>query len=125
MRQRNRREAKALANMRLRLDASALDIGTAALHGEPRASTVPRKARASMGLSIAVELVRRGVAEPTRDMRRDAGRLQGSRKGARAPVGTPAASEPADLLRAGVGPEKDPATIWANLAVTASAPRPF
>jgi hypothetical protein len=69
MRQRNRREAKALANMRLRLDASALDIGTAALHGEPRASTVPRKARASMGLSIAVELVRRGVAEPTRDNR--------------------------------------------------------
>src|SRR5262245_56932160 len=36
-----------------------------AVSGEARAADLPRKAKAAIGLSIAVELVRRGLAVPT------------------------------------------------------------
>jgi 4-hydroxyphenylpyruvate dioxygenase-like putative hemolysin len=63
---RHGREAKALAFLRHRsLAASALEIGTAAVHGEERAIAMPRKAKAAIGMSIAVEFVRRGIAKPT------------------------------------------------------------
>jgi hypothetical protein len=67
---RQRREAKALAFLRGRpLPSSALQIGTAALSGEPRACDMPRRAKTAIGLSIAVELVRRRLAKPTPDNR--------------------------------------------------------
>jgi hypothetical protein len=69
MRNREQREAKALQLLKRWSDASALDIGTAALLGEPRAFAIPRKAKAAIGLSIAVELVRRKLAKPTKDNR--------------------------------------------------------
>lgn len=67
MRQRHTREANALQFLKLRRYASALDLGHAAIRGEPRAFHVPRSGRESIGLSIALELVRRGIARPTRD----------------------------------------------------------
>jgi hypothetical protein len=67
---RHDREAKALAFLRRRpFPSSALEIGTAAVAGEPRAFAMPRKAKAVIGMSIAIELVRRGLAEPTRENR--------------------------------------------------------
>ncbi|MFZ0149122.1 MAG: hypothetical protein WBG18_23240 [Xanthobacteraceae bacterium] len=69
MRNREQREAKALQLLRRWPDASALDIGVAAVHGEARAIAIPRKAKAAIGLSIAVELVRRKLASPTKDNR--------------------------------------------------------
>jgi hypothetical protein len=59
------REHRALRLLNRLPSASALDLGTAAVHGEPRALAMPRKAKAAIGLSIAVELVRRGLAKPT------------------------------------------------------------
>jgi hypothetical protein len=69
MRKREHREAKALQLLRRWPDVSALDIGIAAVSGEPRALAIPRKAKAAIGLSIAVELVRRKLAKPTKDNR--------------------------------------------------------
>jgi hypothetical protein len=69
MRNRDQREAKALQLLRRWPDASALDIGIAAVNGEPRAFAIPRKAKTAIGLSIAVELVRRKLAKPTKDNR--------------------------------------------------------
>jgi hypothetical protein len=69
MRNREQREAKALQLLRRWPDASALDIGIAAVQGESRAFAIPRKAKAAIGLSIAVELVRRKLAKPTKDNR--------------------------------------------------------
>jgi hypothetical protein len=69
MRNREQREAKALQLLRRWPDASALDIGTAAVHGEPRTFAIRRKAKAAIGLSIAVELVRRKLAKPNKGNR--------------------------------------------------------
>jgi hypothetical protein len=46
-----------------------LEIGTAAVQGELRAYAIPRGAKAAIGMRIAVELVRRGVAKPTLENR--------------------------------------------------------
>jgi hypothetical protein len=57
------REARAVVFLRQqRFAASALEIGVAALIGEARASAIPLKAKEAIGLSIAVELVRRKLA---------------------------------------------------------------
>jgi hypothetical protein len=69
MRNREQRETKALRLLSRLPSASAFEIGAAAVHGEPRAFAMPRKAKAAIGVSIAVELVRRGLATPTRDNR--------------------------------------------------------
>jgi hypothetical protein len=67
---RRTREAKALIFLRKAPFAcSPLEIGTAAVDGERRASAMPPKARAAIGLSIAIALVRRSLAKPTRDNR--------------------------------------------------------
>jgi hypothetical protein len=87
------REAKAVAFLRRqRLAASALEIGVAALSGEARASAIPPKGKEAIGLSIAVELVRRKLAKVTRENRfyrattRSAGSFGGaSREQARLP----------------------------------------
>ena len=63
------RENKALRLLHRLPSASALDVGTAAVDGEARAFAMPRKAKAAIGLSIAVELVRRGVAKPSPENR--------------------------------------------------------
>jgi hypothetical protein len=64
------REAKAIDFLqRQRFPASALEIGGAALSGEARASAIPPKAKEVIGLSIAVELVRRKLAKATRENR--------------------------------------------------------
>jgi hypothetical protein len=69
MRQRDHREHRVLAMLRRREHASALEIGTAALVGEPRAKRIPRSGKAAIELQIAVGLVRRGLAWPTPDNR--------------------------------------------------------
>ena len=61
-RQRDIREAKALVYLRMRGQASALEIGAAAVRGE--AWAIPRrpwKAKAHIGLTIAVALTRDGT----------------------------------------------------------------
>ena len=64
------REARAVVFLRRqRFAASALEIGVAAISGEARASAIPPKAKEVIGLSIAVELVRRKLAKATRDNR--------------------------------------------------------
>jgi hypothetical protein len=64
------REANAIAFLkRQRFAASALEIGVAAVSGEARASAIPPKAKEAIGLSIAVELVRRKLAKVTRENR--------------------------------------------------------
>lgn len=67
MRQRDMREANALQFLQLRRYASAIDLGHAAVRGEPRAFHIPRKGREAIGLSIGLEFVRRGLARPTRN----------------------------------------------------------
>ncbi len=67
MRQRDTREANALQFLKLRRYASALDLGHAAIRGEPRAFHIPRSGREAIGLSIALEFVRRGVTRATRN----------------------------------------------------------
>lgn len=69
MRQRDTREQRALAMLRRREHASALEIGTAALDGEPRAKQISRSGRAAIGMELAIALVRRGLAWPTADNR--------------------------------------------------------
>ena len=66
---RRSRESKALRLLHRLPSASALQIGMAAVTGEPRAFAMPRKAMAAIGLSIAVELVRRNVVEVTPENR--------------------------------------------------------
>lgn len=66
-RQRDEWEAKALRFLRLRARATALDIGAAAVRGEPRAAKISMSAREAIGLSIAVGLARRGVVTVERD----------------------------------------------------------
>lgn len=67
MRQRDRREAQAIAYLRrLNRCASVLEIGEAALRGEKwAASPKTWKAKAAIGLDIAVALTRRGLLRPT------------------------------------------------------------
>ncbi len=67
MRQRDTREANALQFLKLRRYASALDLGHAAIRGEPRAFHIPRRGREAIGLSIGIEFVRRGLVSATRD----------------------------------------------------------
>jgi hypothetical protein len=67
MRQRDDREGKALAMMRWRQRASALEIGSAAVAGEKRSRRMRMRDRELIGLGIASEWVRRGLAAPTRD----------------------------------------------------------
>lgn len=66
-RQRHRRHARALAFLRTRNQASALEIGAAAVRGEPWAAS-PKvwKAVESIGLALAIELVNAGQAQATR-----------------------------------------------------------
>lgn len=68
MRQRDRREAQALAFLRNRPCASALEIGAAAVDGEPwAASRKTWPAKAGIGLSMAVAFTKRGIVRPTRE----------------------------------------------------------
>jgi len=66
-RQRKTREAKALAFLRMRRTASALEIGAAAVRGEPWARG-PKvvTAKEEIGLSLAVRFARAGLVKPTR-----------------------------------------------------------
>jgi hypothetical protein len=66
-RQRDSREAKALAFLRLRHRASALEIGAAAVRGEAWARN-PKvwKAVEQIGLALAVTFVRAATVRPTR-----------------------------------------------------------
>jgi hypothetical protein len=67
MRRRDDRKAKALAFLRVRGRASALDIGAAAVRGEPWAHGPHTwKAKQEIGLIIAIDLARSGVLAPTR-----------------------------------------------------------
>ncbi len=65
-RNRDTREAKALAYLRRHGCASAMDMGSAALQGEPRTENISRHGRESIGLSIAMDLARRGIILATR-----------------------------------------------------------
>lgn len=65
MRLRRSRETKALAFLQKRKLASAFEIGAAAVQGELRAHKMSNQAKEGIGLSIAVELVRRRIARPT------------------------------------------------------------
>jgi predicted DNA-binding transcriptional regulator AlpA len=65
-RHRDRREAQALAYLRRRGCASALEIGNAAVQGESRSRQISQHGKESIGLSIAVALVRRGIIQTTR-----------------------------------------------------------
>lgn len=66
-RQRHDREAKALAFLKVRHVASALEIGAAAVRGEPWAQPKNTwKAKAAIGLSIGIALHRRGLVKATR-----------------------------------------------------------
>jgi hypothetical protein len=69
--QRDQRELRALELLRLRYDStaptcSAFDIGNAAVRGEAKARSIPMRARELIGLSCAVELVRRHLAVATK-----------------------------------------------------------
>ena len=66
-RQRDRREARALAYLQRHYRASALDIGAAAVAGEGRSGKISSHGKESIGLSIAIALARRGVVEATRE----------------------------------------------------------
>jgi hypothetical protein len=66
-RQRETREARALAFLRQRSPASALEIGAAAVRGEAWAgSSKVWKAKEQIGLSIALAFARNGLVRPTR-----------------------------------------------------------
>jgi hypothetical protein len=64
---RSEREAKALAFLRLRRQASAVEIGSAAVKGEKWAGS-PNvwRAKQEIGLQLAIELVSNGKATATR-----------------------------------------------------------
>jgi hypothetical protein len=64
-RKRDEREARALRLLRLH-PLTALELGGAAVRGEPRASKITRAGREAIGLSIGTDLVRRGVARASR-----------------------------------------------------------
>ena len=64
-RHRDRREARALAYLKRHRFASALDIGSAAVEGEPRSGRIPQHGRESIGLAIAISLVRRHKLQAT------------------------------------------------------------
>jgi hypothetical protein len=65
----DQRRARAPHLLRVRPNASALDIDTAAVRGEPRARRIPKYGREAIGLGIAMSLVRIGQAVATRDNR--------------------------------------------------------
>lgn len=65
-RQREHREAKAVAFLRNRPSVSALEIGAAAVAGEVRARRMTWRAKEAIGLEIASRLVERGFARATR-----------------------------------------------------------
>ena len=68
--QRDTREARALAFLQTRGQASAIEIGAAAVAGEPWAAGPKMwKAKAGIGLSIAVSFARSGLVEATRTNR--------------------------------------------------------
>jgi hypothetical protein len=62
LRNRGRREARALRLLRQRPQATALELGSAAIKGENRARHITVDGRITIGLTIAVDLVRRGLA---------------------------------------------------------------
>jgi hypothetical protein len=62
---RRNRELNALRHLLMRGVASARDLGEAAVRGEERAAQIPVRGKESIGLSIGVSLVRRGLARPT------------------------------------------------------------
>lgn len=65
--QRNQREARALAFLKTRGTASAIEIGSAAVSGE--SWSAPRntaKAREIIGVQIAVGFMKQGLVRPTR-----------------------------------------------------------
>jgi hypothetical protein len=64
-RQRDQREAKALNYIKRHRIATALDIGSAAVEGERRWQNIPLRGRESIGLSIAIALLRRGILRAT------------------------------------------------------------
>ena len=63
MRRRDIRESQARKYLMEHRRASALDLGTAAVAGEPK---LHAKARAGIGLALGVHFVQRGFAQPTR-----------------------------------------------------------
>lgn len=65
-RQRHHREAKAVAFLRVRPCASALEIGNAATAGEGKSRRMTWQAKEAIGLAIASRLVERGYARATR-----------------------------------------------------------
>jgi hypothetical protein len=67
-RQRDKRVALALTRLRqVRRAATALEIGAAAIEGEPRAHHITRNGKESIGLAIAAALARHGLLRSTRD----------------------------------------------------------
>ena len=65
-RQRDRREAQALAFVRRNDCASALEIGAAAVRGESRGGAMSWKGKEAIGLAVAIALTRRGILRATR-----------------------------------------------------------
>jgi hypothetical protein len=65
-RQRQHRVAKAIAFLRIRPSASALEIGDAATEGERRSRHMTWRAKEAIGLEIAASLVEQGFARATR-----------------------------------------------------------
>jgi hypothetical protein len=63
---RDRREAQALGYLRRKGCASALELGNAAVQGERRSRKISQQGKESIGLSIAVTLVRNGIIKTTR-----------------------------------------------------------
>lgn len=62
---RDLRRAKALAYLRQHQQASALDLGLAAVDGEPGAKFIPWRHKERIGLTLVSKLVRAGKAIPT------------------------------------------------------------
>ena len=67
MRNQKQREAKALQLLRQQQEATALELGSAAVRGENRARHITMDGRIAIGLAIAADLVRRGLAVETGD----------------------------------------------------------
>jgi hypothetical protein len=64
-RRRHDPESKALQFLRQRTDASAFEIDAAAIRSEPCAQRVGWRGKEAIGLLLAAELVRRGLASAT------------------------------------------------------------
>ncbi len=75
-RQRDAREAKALAFLKLCGASSAVEIGRAAVRGEDRARQMPWRGLEGIGMSIAIALVRRGLVQANRCNLFEIGRRQ-------------------------------------------------